>query len=145
MLTIEKAGCFLFLGTMSLFDIKTKRLPDVSLVLGLVASVLVRIAFKGQPFLSYALAAIVGFVFILVSYVTDEKIGYGDSFVILSIGILVGLENLLFILFSAFIMASLFGMAVLVNKGFRKDVGIPFVPFIFAAFILLLLFQHTTI
>ena len=142
MLTIEKAGCFLFLGTMSLFDIRTKRLPDVSLVLGLVASVLVRIAFRGQPFYSYAAAAFVGFIFVIISYLTNEKIGYGDSFVILSIGILVGLENLLFILFAAFVMASFFGMVILVSRNFKSDKGIPFVPFIFAAFILLILFQN---
>ena len=142
MLTIEKAGCFLFLGTMSLFDIKTKRLPDVSLILGLVASVLVRIAFTGQSFSSYAAAAVVGIIFVIISYLTNEKIGYGDSFVILSIGILVGLENLLFILFTAFVMASFFGMVILVSNNFRKDTGIPFVPFIFAAFIMLLLFQN---
>ena len=142
MLTIEKAGCFLFLGTMSLFDIKTKRLPDVSLILGLVASVLVRIAFTGQSFSSYAAAAVVGIIFVIISYLTNEKIGYGDSFVILSIGFLVGLVNLLFILFTAFVMASFFGMVILVSRNFKSDKGIPFVPFIFAAFILLILFQN---
>ena len=138
MLTIEKAGCFLFLGTMSIFDIKTKRIPDLSLILGLVASILVRIAFKGQTFSSYIAAALVGLVFIFISYFTEEKIGYGDSFIILSIGILVGLKNLLFILFTSFVMASLYGMIVLVCNNFKKDLNMPFIPFIFAAFILLL-------
>ena len=138
MLTIEKAGCFLFLGTMSIFDIKTKRIPDLSLILGLVASILVRIAFKGQTFSSYIAAALVGIVFIFISYFTEEKIGYGDSFIILSIGILVGLKNLLFILFTSFVMASLYGMIVLVCNNFKKDLNMPFIPFIFAAFILLL-------
>lgn len=142
MLTIEKAGCFLFLGTMSLFDLKTKRLPDMSIVLGLVSAVLVRIAFKGQPLSSYIAAIAVGILFFAVSYFTKEKIGYGDSFIILFIGILLGFENLLFIVFAALIMSAVTGVVMIIAKGCKRNLSLPFVPFMFAAFLLLAGFER---
>lgn len=141
MLTIEKAGGFLFLGLMSLFDIKSKRLPDVSVILSLVSAVLVRIAFKGLPLKSYVAAMVVGVTFMLISYFTDEKIGYGDSLVILFIGILLGFENLLFIIFSALVMCLVTGVVMIIVNDGRKDLTLPFVPFMFAAFVMLVIFS----
>ena len=141
MLTIEKVGCFLFLGTMSLYDLKTRRLPGLSIILGLVSVVLIRIAFKGQPATSYLAAMVVGILFIAVSYITKEKIGYGDSLIILFIGILLGFENLLFIVFTALVMSAVTGVAMIMIKGFKRNLSLPFVPFMFAAFLLLAGFE----
>lgn len=136
MLTIEKLACFVFLGVMSVFDLKFKRLPDSYLCLGVLSAVLIRIMFKGLPLRSYMMAALVGIIFIMISYFTNEKIGYGDGVIILYTGILSGLENMLFIIFTAFILCALTGIILMVIKNTKKDLSLPFVPFIFAGFII---------
>ena len=145
MLALEKLGCFLFLGYLSLFDIKTKRLPDTTIFLGLAAAVLMRIVSKGLPMQSYIIATVVGLMFVLISYFTKEKIGYGDSLIILAVGILLGVENLLFIICASLVMCSLTGIVIIIMNNFRGSFTLPFVPFIFAAFILLIGFQGCSV
>lgn len=145
MLAVEKIGCFLFLGCMSLFDIRSKRLPDKSLYLGILAAISVRVIFKGLPLKSYIIAALIGVLFITVSYFTNEKIGYGDGLIILYTGLLLGVENLLFIIFSALVMCSLTGIVFMITRSIKSDFSLPFVPFIFAGFMLLLGFQGCSV
>lgn len=141
MLALEKAGCFIFLGLMSLFDIKFKRLPELWIFLGITAAVIVRILYTVLPFSSYIMASFIGLTFIAVSFFTKEKIGYGDGLVILFVGILSGVENLLFVIFQAFFLCAFTGILLLLTQGKKKDLSLPFVPFIFVAFVLLIVFQ----
>ena len=137
MLTIEKAGCFIFLGMMSLFDLKSHKLPVVYVAFALLSAVSVRIIFNDVPLRTYITASVIGVIFIFISCFSNERIGYGDSFIILFIGILLGFENLMFILFASFIMCSLTGIVIMcVNKSY-KNICLPFVPFLFASFVLL--------
>ena len=141
MLALEKAGCFIFLGLMSLFDIKYKRLPEVSLFLGITAALIVRILYTVLPVSSYIMASFIGLTFIAVSFFTKEEIGYGDGLVILFVGILSGVENLLFVIFQAFLLCAFTGILLLLTAGKKKDLSLPFIPFIFVAFVLLIVFQ----
>ena len=138
MLAIEKIGCFIFLGWMSLFDIKSRRLPVLYIAFGFMSALAVRIIFNNVPLRPYITASVIGIIFILISGFSKEKIGYGDSFMILITGMLLGIENLMFVLFSAFIMCFVTGIVIMYIRKSIRNMSLPFVPFLFAAFILLM-------
>ena len=87
------------------------------------------------PHDSTAAGAGVGIVFLVVSRVTDESLGYGDSILILIMGGFLGFWNILSLLVAAFSMAALFSIFMLLRKKFHRKSAFPFVPFLTAAYI----------
>ena len=71
----------------------------------------------------------------IVSRVTDEAFGYGDSILILIMGGFLGFWNILSLLVAAFSMAALFSIFMLIRKKFHRKSAFPFVPFLTAAYI----------
>ena len=92
--------------------------------------------FHGKiPLLLMVTGALVGGVFLLVSRVTQEAFGYGDSLMIAVTGVYLGFWNVLYLLVWAYVLAAVFAGYVLIRKGFQKDAAFPFVPFLLAAYI----------
>lgn len=56
----------------------------------------------------------------LLSWFTQESFGYGDSILILILGILSGGWNLLWILFAAFLIASVYGGIMIARKKYTR-------------------------
>ena len=79
--------------------------------------------------------ALVGGVFLLISRLTQEAFGYGDSLMIAVTGVYLGFWNVLYLLVWAYVLAAVFAGYVLIRKGFQKDAAFPFVPFLLAAYI----------
>lgn len=75
-----------------------------------------------------------GILMILLSFLTRESIGYGDSILLLLCSVGVGLWNGIFIIMCSFIYSAIFSLTLLI-KGKNKKETIPFVPFIFLALI----------
>lgn len=78
---------------------------------------------------TFIISFLPGLLMILLSYLTRENIGYGDSFLFLLCSIEVGLCNVFFIIMCAFIYSAIFSLTLLI-KGKNKNSTIPFVPFI---------------
>ena len=76
-----------------------------------------------------------GIVFLIISKVTDESFGYGDSILILIMGGFLGFWNILTVLLTAFSMAALFSSFMLIRKKFHRKSAFPFVPFLTASYI----------
>lgn len=58
----------------------------------------------------------------LLSWFTQESFGYGDSILILILGILSGGWNLLWILFAAFLIASVYGGIMIARKKYTRKI-----------------------
>ena len=72
----------------------------------------------------------------IVSKVTQENFGYGDSLLILLLGVGVGFWNLLILLIIAFLLLSVMILtAVLVFGKIHKKATIPFVPFLWIGYL----------
>lgn len=76
----------------------------------------------------------VGIFFLIISRVTREHMGYGDSCLIMGLGIYLGLWKLLELLLLAWLLTAMAAGIVLVRTKFRKGTAIPMVPFITAAY-----------
>lgn len=76
-----------------------------------------------------------GIVFLLISRVSGESFGYGDSILILIIGIFLGFWNLMYLLLGAFSMAAVFSAVMMIKHRFNRKSSFPFVPFLAAAYL----------
>lgn len=77
-----------------------------------------------------------GLFCIVVSWISRQALGYGDSVLIAVSGVSLGVAACLQLLLTAFFFAGVFGLILLVffRKGRRYDM--PFVPFLFLGMIL---------
>lgn len=70
-----------------------------------------------------------------ISKVTKEAIGYGDSWIILLLGIQKGIWQVLQLLFAASILAAVFALFYLWKRNWNKKATLPFLPFIVIGYI----------
>ena len=130
MCQIENWVIFLLLVMCSVSDFKKKTMPAVLLivfsitVLGFVIfgdSVGVRLRVSG---------AVLGMLFLLISKCTKEAIGYGDSWLILLLGIQLGSLEAIGVLFAASLLAAVSSLFFLWKCNWKRDTSLPFVPFL---------------
>lgn len=76
----------------------------------------------------------VGALFLAVSRISDEALGYGDSWLILFLGILLGLRDILWLLSMAFMLSGAFSIVLLMRNRYSRKMSFPFVPFLALAY-----------
>ena len=75
-----------------------------------------------------------GFLFMGISRLTEEKIGYGDSLLIIVLGTFLGMWKLLILLLGAFGLAAAVSILLMIKRKFTRKSMIPFVPFLTVAY-----------
>lgn len=124
-----------YMIVLMLMDIKWKKLSLAALMSGFIILTAGFLCGRNIHVMLLAAGAGVGIVFMVVSRVTEEAFGYGDSILILIIGGFIGFWNILSLLVAAFSMAALFSIFMLLRKKFHRKSAFPFVPFLTAAYI----------
>lgn len=79
---------------------------------------------------SALMGSIPGILFFIISKASAEAVGYGDCWIILIMGLSVGIWNMLGILSVALFGAFLWASFIFVGKRGRRDREIPFLPFL---------------
>lgn len=123
------------LVSLSVVDIHYRRIPVDMLVLMNAAVVLYQILVRRESILLVAGGAGVGVLFFLISRVTREGIGYGDSWAILILGIYLGLWGILEILAVTFLLLTVAAVFCLARKRMSRKKTIPFYPFLAAGYL----------
>lgn len=77
-----------------------------------------------------------GILFLWISKITNEAIGYGDSLAILILGIYLGIWGLLEVLMTAFFILGIIGLICVVIKRKKKGLAFPFYPFLTVGYLL---------
>ena len=126
------AGYMIVLAVM---DIKWKKLSLPVLLSGVFLIVAGLLCGREVPGILLAAGAGTGIVFLIISKVTNESFGYGDSILILLMGGFLGFWNILTVLLTAFSMAALFAVFMLIRKKFHRKSAFPFVPFLTISYI----------
>ena len=165
--TIRLLAASVFLWTAAIPDLRTKRIPvwipavfllaaavwDMFLPYGLATDLL---TFSGSALEQTGVAAgwltplsldrrelwagaVPGAVLLLLSFLSRGKIGEGDGICLLVCGLFVGITQTVWILELALLFTAAAGAALLLTKRLRADDQIPFLPFLAAASIILLL------
>ncbi len=123
------------LGILSILDIRKKCVPVIG-VIELLFTVLILQFFDPAELWEYIICILVGVTFLLVSKLSKEAIGYGDSLVILILGIQLGFWKFVELLTYSMFLLGVASLIILVLKGNRKKVGVPFVPMLAAGYLL---------
>lgn len=124
-----------FLVAVAYRDWKTRRIPIILLLVLSVFAVLFQVTILHEEVGQILGGVLIGLGFVVVSKCTNEAIGYGDSWLILILGIYLGSGKVLEILLAAGFGASLFSLWKLCQRGWNKRITIPFAPFLVAAYI----------
>lgn len=121
----------LYLFLASIFDVKTRKIP---LILIIIFSIIEIIYFTNFHFV---LGLIPGFLMIIISRITCNSIGYGDSFLILSLGFSLSIYTVFQLLLLGLFFSSIIGCLLLL-KNKNKKYKLPFLPFLFIAWLTLI-------
>lgn len=133
-------GCA-YLFTLSVQDMRRKSVSGIILVVGGVMAVVSQIILQMYSVEAVFGGFIAGCVFCGISWITKEALGYGDSFLIMIIGISIGIWNLIYVLFFAFFFASVCSIGILIKDRFSRKKGVPFVPFLSAGYVVFFLLE----
>ncbi|MDE5939204.1 MAG: prepilin peptidase [Lachnospiraceae bacterium] len=123
---------FLFLAVCAVFDGVSRQIPLAVVWLGMLTAVCLHIGgVMGETSLmAAALSLIPGAGFFLLSFLTEEKVGYGDGWALLMIGLFTGIYRCFLILLLGLLAESVVAVVLLVIGKVKRDREIPFLPFL---------------
>ena len=125
----------LLLGICAWCDLRKKEIPLVMLLLMSAATLLFATVCPGALLWSRVGGGLIGILFFLISKATKQAIGYGDSWLILILGVHLGVSLVLQLLLLASMAAGLCSLVILFMRHWNKNVSIPFVPFMVIAYL----------
>lgn len=120
----------------SVMDIRTRRLPVWLLIVGSVLSA-AAILYQKSGYLEMVWGVMPGLLLLAIAF-TTRKAGYGDGIVLSCLGMMLGGEkSLLLFGLSSFLLA-LCSLVLLVFRKVGRNTGMPFLPFLTAAWIVVI-------
>lgn len=135
MCKIADAVVFFMLAVAGVMDWRKKELPVWYLV-GMSIGITIFAVCCKEIGLWHRLAGVaLGVVFIGISKATKEAIGYGDSWLILLLGVHLGGLGALQVLFTASLFAAIYALFYLWIRKWRRNATLPFVPFLALAYV----------
>jgi len=123
---------------LSVIDIIYKRIPLLMIGGVIILALVSAVVANPMDWVLIAAGVAVGLVFVLVSKVTKEKIGYGDSLLFLALGILLGFWEVMMVIMIAFLGSACFAILMVCCKKKNKNTSFPFVPFIAISYALVM-------
>lgn len=131
---ISRIICFGILAGLSFTDLKYRKIPCSMLVTGSVlAAGYCFLCCKNQILLNLG-GLLIGLLFLAVSRMTREGLGYGDSWLLCILGLYLGAGELLELLAVAWAGVAVAAMIVLCAKKYKRGISLPMVPFIAAGY-----------
>ena len=115
-------------------DIRSREIMMLPVYICILIAIIGVIA-KGDVSLMSFLGAIPGLIMLLVSHITKGALGDGDAYLILAVGLLIGLRNVTLMLMIGSTMAFVYSLFLLSIKKAGKKKTICYAPFILSGFI----------
>lgn len=115
-------------------DMKRKQIRLNPVLLFGILGIFFHMLWRVQSIENILLGMSVGVVLLMLSVLTGGRIGAGDAVLLIVTGIYLGLEQNLQLFFSGLSLCGMWALGLLIlRKKSRKD-SIPFVPFLLAAY-----------
>lgn len=121
-----------FLGICAISDGLRREIPLAAVWLGIAAAVVLRICgLAGDGSLRSALLSVLpGLLFWMLGFVSREKVGYGDGWMLVMIGLYTGLWKCFLILTAGLVSSSVAALLLLACKRITREYQLPFAPFL---------------
>ena len=139
MWTISESICLMLLMIASVWDIWRREIPVYMIGGSGMLSLIYCVMGKGTDILLVGGGILVGVFFLIISKVTEEGMGYGDSLLILVLGCFLGFWDLLFVLSISFFLLLCVLIPVLWMKKMSRNYALPFLPFLTGGYLCFLL------
>ena len=122
----------LIMGVLSIYDIRTKKIPVYGFAVVFVYSLISVFCFGDRPevWTDVGLSIIPGLMLIGLSVITEGKVGVGDGIIIAALGPGLGFERCVYMLTLALIFNCIFAGVLLALHKVKPKTRIPFVPFV---------------
>lgn len=128
-----------FLALASVLDIRTRKIPDWLLILGGILATAFCVSVEDVPMELCIAGLLTGAGFLLVSRVTKEAVGYGDSWILCTAGAYLGIWKLIEVLVTAWILLAIAAMICLIWKKWSRKAALPMVPFLTAGYVIMVI------
>lgn len=136
MWTISKAIAMAILLGLSVVDCRIRKVPGNILYFCMAGVIVQQLMTKNIDGRLAVTGGLLGVVFLGISKITGEAIGYGDSLAILILGIYLGIWGVLEVLATAFFFLGVLGVICIVLGKKKKQLAFPFYPFLTAGYLL---------
>ena len=135
----EQAAMMGMLAICSAQDIRKKEIRlNLVLFFGILG-IIFHMLFRVHSIGNLLLGMMVGIVLLLAGVVSEGRIGAGDGVLLTVTGVYLGLEGNLTLFFGALVLCGVWALGLLVLRKKKKTDCIPFVPFLLAAYVVMLL------
>lgn len=123
---------FLFLAFCAVWDAVKKEIPLFVVWIGMLTAFILHVigVSADESWIMIGAALLPGAIFWAISYVTREKVGYGDGWVLLMIGLFIGVAKCIAVLVTALLAEFVCLVLLLALRKIHKDNEVPFVPFL---------------
>ena len=138
---METIGLAFLYGLTAMDDLKTKQVRVIEIIVLGILGILTNIIYRPHTLLSVLGGVGIGLLTIAFSYISKEKIGMGDAYIITVTGLYLGFIDTAVLLWLSSLLAAITGL-VLIRKYDNSKMEIPFVPFLLIAYIIMYLI-HT--
>lgn len=128
----------IYIAILSLEDILKKSVPVALLAAGVlyIPAGLIAEGAESFSFLDNILGLIPGAVLLIISFVSRGQIGIGDGCLVMMLGASLGIETVIRILTAALLLITVFSGVMLAMRKLKRKSTLPFIPFLFAGYIL---------
>ena len=124
---------------MSVEDIRKRTVPVIPMMIWGMAGVLLHL-YHGRIGCDSMLGGLIpGIAVYILSILTHERIGKGDAILLIVTGIYMGFWGNIFMLWIGMILAAVGGVVSMAFFKKSKHYELPFVPFLFAGFLMIVL------
>lgn len=127
-----------FLFVAAWMDHKRKELPMEFVIAMSLTGIIFQIIAQQIHFWNLFLGCLLGGIFLGLGKITRQALGYGDGWMLVATGIFLGFSENMFLLLLGFSLAAIFSIGLLIFQKKKKNDAIPFMPFLLAGYIFLL-------
>lgn len=129
------------------YDLETKEIPDIFLIVLGVITVIGSLLFSGLNIISIILALIISLVFfggqILVS--KGQWLGEGDFYLSLIFAVLLGWEQFILFIVATYFIGAAISIPLLITKTAKMKSSVPFAPFMICGYLVTIFFGNNLI
>lgn len=127
---LSQVVVMVFLILCSYLDVKYRRIPVSVYLIFMLISAAVVVCEGRLDWRTWMIGMIPGIIMIVISFISHEKIGYGDSISIALMGILYKYEMVLSVCAVGFGIIFLAGLIMMITGKAKLSDRLPFMPFL---------------
>ena len=136
---IQQAAALGLLAMASAQDIKRKQIEIIPPIVFSIIAIILHIFIGRESIGNLLLGMAIGLIMLILSVVSQGKVGSGDGIILMVTGLFLGAKQNLELLVTGLIFCAIWALILIVVRGKKGNYEIPFIPFLLAAYLVMLI------